>query len=218
MFILSYLIHLSFVCAAQTKDAGVALFRSYDTPDVKFLFEECKIWEVCRATSAATTFFDPIKIGKFRQEFVDGGILYNNPIQLVAQEATTLWANRMNDSIIVSIGTGSAPGAVFRGNIKKIVDGMKAIVTQTEQTANDFMLANKPMDKENRLFRFTVLHGLAEVGLQEWKQRGDIASATQSYLRRGEVSKHMEYCIEQLSKPTPADAGPSSVGESESKT
>ncbi|KAH8701243.1 hypothetical protein GQ44DRAFT_832012 [Phaeosphaeriaceae sp. PMI808] len=30
------------------------------------------IWEACRATSAATSFFDPIAVGRFGEEFVDG--------------------------------------------------------------------------------------------------------------------------------------------------
>jgi patatin-like phospholipase/acyl hydrolase len=43
-----------------------------------------KIWEVCRATSAASSFFDPIAVGRYEEEFVDGGIGANNPV-------TELW-------------------------------------------------------------------------------------------------------------------------------
>lgn len=132
--------------------------RSYNTTEPKLLFEECKIWEACRATSAATTFFDPIEIGRYGQKFADGGILYNNPIQLVEREASMIWPNRMESAVMVSIGTGSAPGGTFRGNLIKIIDAMKEIVTEAEKTHNDFFRAHKTMVDQNRLYRFNVFH------------------------------------------------------------
>lgn len=55
------------------------LFRSYRAEGTADLGP--KIWEAARATSAATTFFDPMTIGRYGQEFVDGGGKRNNPIQ-----------------------------------------------------------------------------------------------------------------------------------------
>jgi patatin-like phospholipase/acyl hydrolase len=42
--------------------------------------KSAKIWEVARATSAAASFFDPIKIGSHGTKFLDGGTGANNPI------------------------------------------------------------------------------------------------------------------------------------------
>jgi patatin-like phospholipase/acyl hydrolase len=42
-------------------------------------YSDCYTWEACRATSAATTFFDPITIGPMKQSFADGAVAYNNP-------------------------------------------------------------------------------------------------------------------------------------------
>jgi len=37
-----------------------------------------KVWEAARATSAAPTYFPPMKVGKYT--FVDGGLQANNPL------------------------------------------------------------------------------------------------------------------------------------------
>jgi predicted acylesterase/phospholipase RssA len=51
------------------------------------LFNSVKIWEAYRATSAASSFFDPIAIGRFQEEFVDGATGSNNPVGEVWNEA-----------------------------------------------------------------------------------------------------------------------------------
>jgi predicted acylesterase/phospholipase RssA len=182
----------------RTGNSETAILRSYENDEPELLYDECTIWEACRATSAATTFFDPIKIGPFDQEFADGGVLYNNPVQLVYREASAMWPHRIGNTSLISIGTGSAPGGPFEGNIKKIVEAMKSIVTQTERTANDFFLAHQDMASENRLFRFNVYHGLAEVGLEEWQEKAKIADATQVYLMNGETRVKVRQCIEKI--------------------
>jgi predicted acylesterase/phospholipase RssA len=159
------------------------------------LFDECKVWEACRATSAATTFFDPISIGPYGQEFADGGVIYNNPVDLVYREAANTWPDRMDDAMLISIGTGSAPGGPFRGNIKSIVEALKSIVTQTERTAEDFYRGHGVMVAENRLFRFNVFHGLADVGLEEWREKERVANSTQTYLEKGEIIQKVKLCV-----------------------
>jgi hypothetical protein len=187
----------SFVVSARENNAEPAILRSYKNPKMaELLYDECKVWEACRATSAATTFFDPIKIGKYGQTFLDGGILYNNPIQLVRREAENIWPGQ--EPLLVSIGTGSAPGMPFKGNLKTIVQRMKDIVTQTERTANDFYQGNLNMVNNNLLFRFNVTHGMADIGLQEYEEISAIADATQTYLDHGETGKKLAACIDGL--------------------
>lgn len=189
---------ISFVCAVRTGNSACAIIRSYDNNEPELLYDDCKIWEACRATSAASTFFDPIKIGPFDQEFADGAIIYNNPIQLVHREAEATWPNRMSNAIVISIGTGSGPGLAFQGNLKNIVQAMKDIVTQTERTADDFYHAHRKMVDEQCLYRFNVYHGLAEVGLEEYKEKAKIADATQTYLTQGETKQKVRACVNQL--------------------
>jgi predicted acylesterase/phospholipase RssA len=170
---------------------------------VDVLYNECKIWEAYRATSAATTFFDPITFGKYGQTFVDGEILYNNPIQLVHREAGRVWSDRK--ALLISIGTGGAPGKDFKGNIKAVIESMKEILTQTERTANDFHQSHADMVKENLLFRFNVSRGLANIGLEEYREAGAIADATQTYLENGETGEKLNACIGKLLGINPED-------------
>jgi len=44
------------------------------------LLNSVRIWEACRATSAASSFFNPIAIGRYKEEFMDGATGANNPI------------------------------------------------------------------------------------------------------------------------------------------
>jgi predicted acylesterase/phospholipase RssA len=171
--------------------------RSYKHPEAaESLFHECKVWEACRATSAATTFFDPIAIGKKGQRFIDGGILYNNPVRLVHQEAEQLWPDR--DCLLISVGTGEPPGMAFKGNIVNIIKGLKNIATETEQTADQFYQSHKAMVDDNRYYRFNVTHGLASIGLEEWSQVSAIADTTETYLDHGETRKKFRECVDRL--------------------
>jgi predicted acylesterase/phospholipase RssA len=168
------------------------------------LYNVCKVWEACRATSAATTFFDPITIGPRGQNFVDGGILYNNPVELVYREAQDLWPDR--NILLVSVGTGSAPGQRFDGHILDIVNQMKNLVTETERTANDFLLSHRAMEQSGLYYRFNVYHTLADVGLEEYKEVGKIADATEAYLDSGETGNKAKACIQKLSGACDAGA------------
>jgi predicted acylesterase/phospholipase RssA len=81
-----------FVCAAQGTNSDAVVIRSYASGSDEWddLYDICKIWEAARATSAASTFFDPIQIGD--QKYVDGALRYNNPIEKADQESRGMWA------------------------------------------------------------------------------------------------------------------------------
>lgn len=83
-------------------NAGPTLFRTYDFEPG---WKECRIWEVARATSAATTFFEPITTGRDGIAFIDAGFGYNNPCEILCQEADKAIPGKRT-SCIVSIGTG----------------------------------------------------------------------------------------------------------------
>jgi len=91
------------------------LFRNYELPAVDDDHTQrhrypgsCshKLWEAGRATSAAPFFFPYVTIGD--HQFMDGGLLANNPSQVAYTEALALWGP---DSIgcLISIGTGQQP-------------------------------------------------------------------------------------------------------------
>lgn len=54
---------------------------SYKSPrGGKDLLNSVKIWKACRATSAASFFFDFITIGRFGEKFVNKATGANNPV------------------------------------------------------------------------------------------------------------------------------------------
>jgi patatin-like phospholipase/acyl hydrolase len=81
------------------------LFRSYQCEGHNA--SECAIWEAARATSAAPTFFKPIKITVPLPgaTYVDGGLAHNNPSELALSEAEKNWTNTRK-FYLVSIRTG----------------------------------------------------------------------------------------------------------------
>jgi patatin-like phospholipase/acyl hydrolase len=76
-----------FVCAVEAKNNALVLIRSYESAEYDSISKDCKIWEAARATSAASTFFEPIRIGSCNQTFVDGALGHNNPIDRVDDES-----------------------------------------------------------------------------------------------------------------------------------
>lgn len=96
------------------------LFTSHEA--TKGELENFYVKEVCRATSAAPTYFEPARIrSRYGQEFtlVDGGVYANNPALCAYSEARKIPFSKVlddpdkpdyptvNDMIIISVGTGT---------------------------------------------------------------------------------------------------------------
>lgn len=86
------------------------------------------LWQLVRASTAAPTYFPPEVItlaegepNEYNFIFVDGGVTtYNNPAYLAFQMATAKpyqmnWKTGADQLLIVSVGTGSAPNVLAKG-------------------------------------------------------------------------------------------------------
>jgi predicted acylesterase/phospholipase RssA len=186
----------SFVCTVRQKSTRPTALRSYFAEDnMDSIYKICKVWEAVRATAAATTFFDPIQIGKYGETFVDGGVKENNPIARAEVEARRLWPEQK--LVITSIGTGTARIESFEGNLVTIARRLKAIATDCDEKWESFVATNKAMRDEGRLFRFTAT-GLEDVVLDEVGQKDLIADRTNSYLENGLTKEELENCKKAL--------------------
>ncbi|KAJ9664647.1 hypothetical protein H2201_005161 [Coniosporium apollinis] len=191
-----------FVCATSKETSETVCLTSYRSPrGGNDLLNTAKIWEACRATSAASSFFDSISIGRYGEEFIDGATGANNPVWELWNQAKVMWGPgslETNIKCLVSIGTGVPSLKPFRDDVFHIGETLVAIATETEQTAERFRRDKSYLD-DGRYFRFNVLRGLEDIGLEESKKKKEIAAATRRYVRSEEVFKHMQACGNNLS-------------------
>jgi predicted acylesterase/phospholipase RssA len=165
------------------------------------LLNTVKIWEACRATSAATSFFDPIAVGRFGEEFVDGATGANNPVRELWDQAQQAWGLEPLEGQIkglVSIGTGVPSLKPFKDDALHIGKTLIALATETEQTAEKFRREKSLLDETGRYYRFNVTSGLDNIGLEEAKKVKEMAAATRKYITSQEVYKQMQACASSI--------------------
>ncbi|KAF2678494.1 FabD/lysophospholipase-like protein [Lentithecium fluviatile CBS 122367] len=190
-----------FVCATSKETSDTVCLTSYKSPrGNNDLLNSVKIWEACRATSAASS-FDPIAIGRYNEEFVDGATGANNPVVELWNQAQLMWGpDPLEGKVkcLVSIGTGILSLKPFRDDLLHIGKTLIAIATETEQTAERFRQDKTYLDSSNRYFRFNVIRGLEDIGLEESTKRKEIAAATRRYVASQDVYKQMQACASNL--------------------
>lgn len=168
------------------------------------LLDSVTIWQAARATSAASTFFEPIRIGPYNENFLDGATGANNPVNIVWDEARDIWrpigALENNLQCLVSVGTGVPSVTAFGNNLKNIGEALKNMSTETERTAEDFVRRYSRLHSEERYFRFNVLTGLEKVGLEDATKMDVIGQATRRYVTTEEHKKRLESCAKNLGR------------------
>ena len=192
----------TFVCTVPaTNMAHPRLFRSYTVRENAST--NCKIWEAARATTAAPTFFKRTTIvddGGAQEDFLDGGLRFNNPAQQVLSEAFAVFGGDSKLGCLVSIGTGhpgtiglSQPDAFQKILPTEMIGVLKRIATNCEQTA--YELAGRFRQLPNRYFRYSVSHGVGSISLEEWKKMDEVQVHTKAYLAEVEVSSSINNVV-----------------------
>ncbi|KAL8734464.1 MAG: hypothetical protein Q9181_003167 [Wetmoreana brouardii] len=179
----------TFVCAVPAANmAYPRIFRSY--PIRENASTNCKIWEAARATTAAPTFFKRITIvddGGAQEDFLDGGLRFNNPAELVIEEAMRTFGGASKLGCLVSIGTGhrgtiglSHPDAFQKIIPTGMVKVLKEIATNCEAIAHK--LAERFRQSPDRYFRYSVSHGVGSISLEEWRKMNEVQVHTKAYM------------------------------------
>ena len=110
---------ISFVCAVDSFTKKIVRLRSYNVigqPNIP-----ATICQAALATSAATTFFDPVVIND--HSFADGAFRANNPVNEVEGEAMNIWSPVTGDlkplvKCFISIGTGNPGIKAFKDDFR----------------------------------------------------------------------------------------------------
>ncbi|KAJ4198403.1 hypothetical protein NW755_001090 [Fusarium falciforme] len=170
-------------------DAPATLFKTYDKSTS---FKNCKIWEVVRATSAATTFFKSIKCGMDEIEFIDAGFGYNNPCDVLVGEAKQVFPDAQQ-ILVVSIGTGMGNVVDIRNTRRSILGALQSMASNSSRVAREMAVRYRG---SNDYFRFNVEQGLQDVTLSDWEQTSRISAHTHNYILENEA--RLEQCALRL--------------------
>lgn len=190
----------SFVCTLAKDIVKRFRLRSYRPEREAEAVASCKIWEAARATSAAPSFFKPIKIGKFGTRFIDAAIGYNNPTPEVESEAREIWGDDVKIHCLISIGTGKPHIKPFGGQLAEVAATLVRIATETEHTADGFPRSHPGL--RDQYFRFNVPKGLEEVGINEHEKMSRISTVTVDYLNELNTRTEVEKCLTLLTRCT----------------
>ena len=128
------------------------------------------------------------------EAFIDGGLLHNNPVDILYSEAMDLWPGRV--PLLISIGTGVPPTRHFEGNLLNIASRLKDIATETEKTHLRFQEGSGRAIVRNRgYFRFNS-PDIGGFGLLEWRKLSELQKQTEKYIM--ENSAPADLCVQEL--------------------
>ncbi|KAG8682852.1 hypothetical protein FRC11_014305 [Ceratobasidium sp. 423] len=164
--------------------------------------DTCEIWEAGRATSAAPSYFPPIKLkdehGQLRS-YIDGALGYNNPSKELLNEARDVFGPEHTIGCFLSIGTGRDKNTAFQ-DVRKLNSAyraFKAIALSSEQ-------AHRELDEyfsrtPGVYFRFNAGARLVgvdgdedfarQVALEDWHKMDQIENLTSQYLEEEETKR-----------------------------
>ena len=72
------------------------------------------------------------------------------------------------------------------------------IATETEETEKKFVARWAKHLDDKRYFRFNVEHGLQGIGLDEYKKKGAMESATERYITHMAQKFRLQDCVQNL--------------------
>ena len=134
------------------------------------------IWWVARATSAAPSYFKPMKIHKLA--YLDGGFGANNPCEEIFEEVRKM--NNHADtcaSIIVSVGTGIDTGWSRLKNLgpSRFINFLNvARKWASESQEVHIRMLNRKKGAPFEYHRLNVPDGIGSLKLDEWRVRGPV--------------------------------------------
>lgn len=182
-------------------------------------YKDIKIWEAARATTAAPSYFEPMKVsrGGRTRTFIDGAMGCNNPAYELVDEATALFGIDCVLGCLISLGTGSSgplttgDGGNFWKKIKGLVTNIKKIATDTEKVHQGLRSQIRP--ELDTYFRFQLPSGAEGIGLHEYARLDELSQLMQVYIEQNssEIDKVVQILVKNA-KPRGVTLG--HIGES----
>ena len=166
----------------------------------------CTILEAARATTASPSFFKAIKIGgSIKLRYIDGGLLCNNPVRYVFEQARTLFGPTYPISCVISLGTGTEnvigleqPDAFQRIIPTKLISVLKNIATDCERVSEEMATELSRPEHPPLYVRLNVNYGLQNVSLAEWEKMPEVVAHTLGYLQTRDVTQKVDMLVRTL--------------------
>lgn len=188
------------------------LLRTYNHPTTGEEFDplernpgdplDCSVWEAARATSAASTFFKPVKIKG--QKFLDGSLVSNNPTWLVMNEVSQMHGSRDSIDLFLSIGTGRPLPSKHGIPLTRVLTSSKLVTPRRSQEQVGLEIEDDKYDRCK--YERVDIGSFWDIGStkSEWKPwRSDstvnsIREATVTYLNRKDTRTSIEKVAKML--------------------
>lgn len=163
------------------------LLRNYESPHSSY---DPSLLEAIRATSAMPTLFESVHLGSEgrQEEFISGGVRFNNPIWMAIEEAQNIFGPSRPVSCLLSIGSGVSPPVSLGKQEADMVNLIRQIQTDSQAAAE---LANKRIGDLGVYFRFSVDRGLED----KISDLGDVTSHSLAYIHTKETSDKLNRCV-----------------------
>lgn len=143
---------------------------------------------------------DPVRFGNPPENYVDGGLKYNNPVRALFDESKHIWNASSGRGIgcIISIGTGVPPLMATGDRGKQILGSLVASALDTQETADEFAdaMEHLPSSEDLTYVRLNVDQGLQNIGLEEGRHFDILTGAKNDYLRKHKFE--VEKCAKAL--------------------
>lgn len=108
-------------------------------------------------------FFDSIRLGRDNIQFVDATFWYNNPCEVLIQEARKQFPERRL-LCILSIGAALGDVVTIEDSPTSIINALKSMATSSSRVARSL---HDRFEGSNRYFRFNVDQGLRDITLSD---------------------------------------------------
>lgn len=181
----------------------------FGDPGERHWDENITIWQAARATTAASSFFKPQKLGGEGDEtYIDAAIGANNPVGYLLDEAVLEFGAGRRLGCVISIGTGTRlleVGRVITGVRNfilaplwyiQLIKTLKSKATDAEDAHRQLELRLAPFP--GSYFRFNVPDAAAKIGLHHYKKMPTLKSLTKAYLAEKKVDAQISQIAELL--------------------
>ncbi|KAK4443660.1 hypothetical protein QBC34DRAFT_476804, partial [Podospora aff. communis PSN243] len=194
------------VSVTRTITSKADVIRNYTSHHPTQENYDCSIWEAACATAAAPMFFQSVKLGTGGEEWCDGAMRRNNPINEaideVSREGERAWQGRPVGCVI-SIGTGVVDTVSVSNSTGDFLKSVIKIMTDSEDVADAFLrsVLGQRLHRNRQYFRFNVPQGMQTVRLDEWKEVEKMKAVTTEYLSKHDVGDAVKSCAQSLFDP-----------------